>query len=357
MIIKLEPNEQFYATIIDTFRTGGVVGLPTDTIYGLAVDGTNKDAVEKLSRLKQRAGKPYTFFISKNNLAKYALIVKQKIIGYFVPGPLTIILKKNPETTLYCTEENIGIRIPQTDYILKLLTMYQLPLAVTSANISGEGTLISAPDIADKFTDIDLVIDGGTVKGEPSTILDLTTTPPTVRRKGKIAILEIEKIYGRRLLLTPSLKFNLLFVCTGNSCRSPLAEGIFRTMVDQRHVEVRSAGTNTVNGLAASDFAQKVVAEFGGTITDHVTKEITLDLIRWADLILVMGYKQYQTVLEFMPDAAAKTFLLKEYKRRSKYNEVSDPVGKDLAAYRDCALGMYPSLKFVARDIEKRFRP
>lgn len=333
----------------------GIIALPTDTVYGLAIDGTNRKAIERLNIIKKRTAKPYTFFISKNCIKDYALVVKKKIIENFMPGPITVLLREKPTTRICLKDEKIGIRIPQIDFITKLLHLYNKPLAVTSANISGEEPLNSADEIAERFPEIALIIDGGILSGLASTVVDLTTTPPALKRKGKIPILEIEKVYGKKLLFDPSLKFNLLFVCTGNSCRSPMAVGIFKTLLDNKYVEISSAGISAIDGLPASSYAVAVVKEFGGSVVDHRTRALSKDLIDWADLVLVMEYRHYEAVLEFSPEAVIKTFLLREYKRKFKYNEVTDPVGKDISAYRDAALEMYPSLKFVAKDIVRRF--
>jgi protein-tyrosine phosphatase len=111
-----------------------------------------------------------------------------------------------------------------------------------------------------------------------------------------------------------------------------------------------------MGGLPAAHYAKQVVKEYGGSIYHHQTTSLDKEIVDWADLILVMEYKHYETVLEISPDAVVKTFLLREYKRKTKYNEVPDPVGRDLPAYRLAALKMYPTLKRVAKDIEGRFR-
>lgn len=355
MVIKITENAEIYKKMVDVLQRGEIVGLPTDTIYGLAVDGTNSSALKKLEQLKKREGKPFTFFVARSLLPDYTIITKRKIIDYFVPGPLTVILKKNPDAHLFVNESHIGIRIPDLDFIINFLDYYKKPIAVTSANLSGQPVFETAQEIDDEFPDVELIIDAGCLGGKPSTVLDLIPAIPVVRRKGKVSILEIEKVYGRRVKIDPSLKFNLLFVCSGNSCRSPMAAGIIRTMLNDKFVEIKSAGTAAMDGLPASENAQTVVKEFGGDLSNHKTKYLTKELMDEADLILVMEFKHYESVLELAPEAAIKTFLLKEYKRRTKYNEVSDPVGKNLEAYRNTALEMYPSLKFVAQDIKRRF--
>jgi|UniRef100_A0A7C6AFT9 tRNA threonylcarbamoyl adenosine modification protein (Sua5/YciO/YrdC/YwlC family) len=354
MIVKISDDKEIYKKAAEILNNNGIIAIPTDTIYGFAVDGTRYEPIKRLKDLKKREEKPFTYFIPRRLLQDYVVITKKKIIDCFVPGPITVILKKNPDGKLGSDEEKIGVRIPDYDFVINFLDYYNKPIAVTSANISGAPALLNPFEIAEKFSEIELIIDAGTLSGKPSTVIDLTTPIPVVKRKGAIPILEIEKIYGRRIKLDPSLKFNLLFVCSGNSCRSPMAQGIIKTMLDTRYVEVKSAGTAAMDGLPASENARAIVKEFGGDISDHRTRYLTEELIDEADLILVMEFKHYETVLEISPGSAIKTFLLKEYKRRTKYNEVSDPVGRDLSTYRDTALEMFPSLRFVAEDIKRR---
>ena len=355
MIIKIDEAHQSINRIALTLKKSGVIAIPTDTVYGLAVDGTNEGAVSRLVGFKHRKDKPFTFFMSKSVVEKYVVISKRRIVDFFMPGPLTAIMRKRAGIALPLVKDKAGIRIPQHDFVIQLLNTYPNPLAVTSANISGEPTLTSPYDIIEHFTEVSLVIDGGLLYSTPSTVVDLVETPPLVMRKGLIPILQIEKVYGRKLMLTGSLKFNVLFVCSGNTCRSPMAEGIFKTLIDQKYCEVQSAGTIAMGGLTAASYAKHVVKEYGVSIDNHQTKSLNRELVDWADLILVMEYKNYEAVLEINPDAVVKTFLLREYKRKTGYNEVPDPVGRDLAAYRLAAKKMLPALKQVARDIAGRF--
>jgi len=355
MILKVDETDQFYDRVIQTLRKGDIVALPTDTVYGFAADGSQLDTVKRLGNIKRRGDKPFTLFISRNRIEEYVTIVKRKIIEYFVPGPLTIILRKRKEVSLPLIEDKIGIRIPQVDFVIKLLNLYNKPLAVTSANLSGKDTLNSAYEIAEGFPDVKLVIDGGHIFSKPSTVLDLTETPPLVIRKGSIPILEIEKVYGRSVHLSRLLKFNILFVCTGNTCRSPMAEGIFGTLVDKKYCDVKSAGVLQMNGVPPAQNAQEIVKEYGGSITHKLSQTVTRELIDWADLILVMEYRHYIYILEISQKATMKTFLLKEYKKKVKYNEISDPVGKDIVAYREAAQDMLSSLRLIARDVKRRF--
>jgi len=356
MLVNIEDTEEFYSRLIDNLKKGWIIALPTDTVYGFAVDGTNTRALEKLAKIKEREEKPFAFFISRNRIEDYVYIAKRKIIEYFVPGPITVILRRKMEKSLPVKNDMIGIRIPQVDFIIKLLSKYDNPLAVTSANRSGELTLHSALDIAEQFPEVDIVIDGGKLVSEPSTVIDLAITPPVIKRKGAVPILEIEKVYGHNVMLEHPLKFNVLFVCSGNTCRSPMAQGLLKTMVDEDYCVVKSAGTLPMNGLPPSENSVQVVEEYDGSIRGHLSQTLNKELISWADLILVMGYKHFQYIIDNQPDAVVKTSLLKEYKRKVKYNEISDPVGQDIDAYRKTAESMLPSIKLIARDIKRRFK-
>ena len=129
---------------------------------------------------------------------------------------------------------------------------------------------------------------------------------------------------------------NILFVCTGNTCRSPLAEGITRALVAHRDVNgvvVRSAGTNAHNGSPASDGSLLVGLEEGIDLNGHRAQELTPELVHWSDLILVMG-TQHRERAEML-GGEGKTHLLTAYASRGEHaRPVQDPFGGDLSAYR-----------------------
>src|SRR5690606_34539960 len=95
--------------------------------------------------------------------------------------------------------------------------------------------------------------------------------------------------------------YNLLFVCSGNTCRSPMAEAIARDLLRRRgwaHVDARSAGTSTVPGVAATEDAVAVAREYGLDLEQHASQPLTPELIEWADLILTMGTSHASVVAE-----------------------------------------------------------
>ena len=128
----------------------------------------------------------------------------------------------------------------------------------------------------------------------------------------------------------------ILFVCSGNTCRSPLAEAITRRLLDtagRSDVEVSSAGTSAWDGSPASDGALLVGMERGLDLSQHRSRLLTAEIVNEADLILVMSPSHLSRVKELDPDA--KAHLLAGFASGREGRSVQDPFGGDLAAYRD----------------------
>lgn len=175
--------------IIDILNNAGIVAVPTDTVYGLAVDPRNKMALQKLYKLKQRdAGKPLVWMVAEQS--QLAEVVReitpevQKIIDKYWPGALTIIFKQK------YSEDTIGIRIPKQQQLLALLQEWGKPLAVTSANLSGEKEMCSKQEVEKKFGgSVDFYIDTAEpLSGLASTIIDVSKGEIKVLRQGEIKI-------------------------------------------------------------------------------------------------------------------------------------------------------------------------
>lgn len=136
---------------------------------------------------------------------------------------------------------------------------------------------------------------------------------------------------------------SILFVCTGNSCRSVMAEGLARKRLyelGKSDIEVSSAGVMATKGLPPTDETIKVMKEADVDVAEFKSKNISADMIKKADLILIMEPMQKDMILKLAPHAAQKAFLLKEYKNSSKILpkgfSVHDPIGKPAADYRTC---------------------
>lgn len=161
-------------------RCGGLVGFPTETVYGIAADPTNKNAIARLNKIKKRPKrKPYTIHIAyKKDVYRYVnklSALAKRLIKKYWPGPLTLILKDK-------YGKKIGLRMPDNKVALALIRAVGRPIIAPSANMSGKPSPTRAEDVC---KGLDLVIDAGPTKyRKDSTILDLAVMPPKIIRKG-----------------------------------------------------------------------------------------------------------------------------------------------------------------------------
>ena len=178
-------------------QRGGVVVCATDTGYLLGVNGLNPGAIQKIYQIKGRAfDKPLHLVAADLRMVKILAEVDERaeqIMQYFWPGPLTLILKKKPlvPDSLVSGLANVGLRIPDNAFLLRLVQMAGVPITATSANRSGYNTPYTIEQVLTELGEavrhVDLFIDQGETRhGSPSTIFDLTRTPPQILRNGPI---------------------------------------------------------------------------------------------------------------------------------------------------------------------------
>jgi L-threonylcarbamoyladenylate synthase len=187
-----------------TIRTGGVILYPTDTLYGLGVDALSDEAVAKIYAIKEREeGKPIHCVVSDLEMAaRYCEPndTARLLANQFLPGPLTLILKKKGEikTGIARGIDTIGIRIPDNQFCLALSHQFDGAITTTSANKSGAEALRRVPDILVQLgasvRNIDLVVDAGELPERlSSTIMDVSSNVPRILREGAIPAEEIKR--------------------------------------------------------------------------------------------------------------------------------------------------------------------
>ncbi len=190
---------------LELLQRGEVVAIPTDTVYGIAADGFNAEAVEKLFVAKERPSHKAIMLLlgeyaDLEKVASSASPTAQKLARDFWAGGLTLVVHARNElpANLRADTNTIGARLPDSELVRNLVRALGRPIAATSANRSGGANPRTAQDVLhDLDGRIALILDGGATAGNvASTVLDCTIDPPRVLRAGAITITEIEEVLG-----------------------------------------------------------------------------------------------------------------------------------------------------------------
>lgn len=141
----------------------------------------------------------------------------------------------------------------------------------------------------------------------------------------------------------------LIFVCTGNTCRSPMAEGLFRALDGENRtgLHASSAGLFVHEGLPASEYAVQAAGELGADLSGHRTRQLTPELVRQAQYLVCMTAAHYDRLVQAMPWAQDKVFTLAP-------DDVADPFGGTLETYRACAAQLADDVRTLIGNLEKR---
>ena len=363
-VIKLDPYRADIAKIKEAAALvdgGGLVAFPTESVYGIACRAQN-DSLIKLNNLKGRdSDKYYTLHISqKSEAKKYVPTVglkAEKLIRNAWPGPLTIVfelddhdmdkqqlsLTRGVFESLY-QHNSIGIRCPDNPIASILLRLTHNPIVAPSANVTGEPPATDAEEVLSHFSgQIDLLLDAGPCKyKKSSTVVKIDKKDLEILREG---------VYSREELEAMStVKF--LFVCTGNTCRSPMAQGIFRKYLaeklecevdylDKMGYKVSSAGIMDMASSPASVEAIVACAAKGIDIKAHRSRALSQELIEDNDFIFAMSRMHRERVTVLSQEAASKCFLIAEDK------DIPDPIGQGQQVFDSCA-------ELIEKAVKKR---
>lgn len=198
-----EQAEAFFAEARTVLRSRGVLALPTETFYALAVDPFDEAVLARLFALKARpTAKPVLVLIAGPamlfQVARELPAAAIPLMAAFWPGPLTLILPARLDLPPLLTggTGTIGLRQPRQDLVCRLMAALGLPLTGTSANRSGQEALTTAGAVAREFGDgVDLILEAGPCPGGlPSTIVDVTVSPPRLVRAGAIPAARLEEV-------------------------------------------------------------------------------------------------------------------------------------------------------------------
>ncbi|MBI5850461.1 MAG: Sua5/YciO/YrdC/YwlC family protein [Planctomycetes bacterium] len=325
------------AQAVRAIRDGQIVVLPTETVYGIAADPGSEASIARVREWKGRqAEQRFTHHLADpSDVDRFVAAVPPRVRALtdrYWPGPLTVVLPGKDGGT-------VGVRVPAHDFSRAVARALGGSVFLTSVNQSGEAAIAGPDEIAATLADrVDLLFDAGPPPlRQASTIVRWRPVPQgedfgelEVLREGVLSASELETLAAR----------TWLFVCTGNTCRSPMAEVIARRECARRLAttddRVRahglvfaSAGITALTGMAASDGGRAAVRELGLSLDDHQSTALTRELLAAADRILCLGASHLVAVRALAPAIADRAELLDP-----RGGGIPDPFGEDLDTYR-----------------------
>ncbi len=320
----------------EALRAGGIVAFPTETVYGLCVNALDKEAVRRLYAAKGREASKASALLLPDRAAAEALVgalprLAARIAERFWPGPVTLVVPSRRGNAM-------GLRCPAHFFAQQLAREMPFPLLQTSANPSGQPAALNGAAVVRYLEGkIDLLLDGGTAEGgRSSTVVLCDHRRISIAREGAVpaaAILDA--------VIEP-----VIVACTGNICRSPVAEAMLRAMLARRlgctpeglglfGLQIGSFGTMGLEGNPASEYAVIAAEEAGYDVRPHRARAFSIELAKSARVLYCLD----QSHIDFLrPYFHTRPDDLKLLDPGGK--EILDPYGKKLSYYRNAVGAM-----------------
>jgi len=327
--------------VLALLEQGEIVALPTETVYGLAVRADSRDALEKLARAKGRATElgPTWHIGGVAALEEFPRVspMTRRLVSRYWPGPLTLVLPGVPRGLELAAREGwTAVRAPAHPFTASLLSMAPFPIVLTGAQRPAEPPASEADVVLARFDGkVALVVDGGPARlRESSCVLRLGRGRFDLLRDGLFTLEQLRAAAGLRIA----------FVCTGNTCRSPMGAGIARKLLAERlettpgrlgdmGFEVTSMGVFAAVGDSASRPAIAVMAEDGIDLSDHRSRPAVPDEIARQDRVYCMTRSHREALLALLPPGKAAHVELLD----PRGLDIPDPFGAGRVEYRAAA--------------------
>lgn len=314
----------------------------TGYMFGIGCRLSSQTAINRISNLKQREEKSgYIVLISDlqwlyDNYLEVPSALHTILLQYW-PGNLTVVFPvKNARFSHLAVNGKVAFRVPSDNMLRQIIDYLDEPIISTSINISGVPPAKDLKDIRKRFVswfDIGFV-PNQTDLSEPSTIIEYVDTD----EQGKPALphlkcLRESKIpfYNIRQSFTEP---TVLFVCTGNICRSPIAEYLFNHYSSKLKLPFKAQSAGLISGGAMISLnSLQLLAEQGISSQEHYSRQINPEILSQNWLVLTMEERQRDVIRNNYPEYAQRVYTLKEYVGED--GDIADPIGEELDYYRN----------------------
>lgn len=360
-----DPRDSIHRTV-ESLAKGQVVAIPTDTVYGLAASALQPQAVERLLEISQRSpSAPLVLAVrSAEEVLDYICRwtpLGRRLARRCLPGPLTLTLPVDgadslvarlPEAVqrwILSEDRFVGFRVVDHPVVAQLQQYLRGPLVLTSAGLPGQDPPTTGSDVIHSLGDrLSLVLnDGATRYGGASTVVRVIDNQYEILRHGAIDATAMNDFAKPLIVL----------VCTGNTCRSPMAQGLLQQRLAAlgppwASVSVLSAGVAAADGAPPSPHAVQVLGEQGIDIACHASRPLSDAIMNRADLVLTMTRGHRAAILAAWPEMADRIHTV-----RPDGGDVADPVGGSIELYEQCARQIAESLDRWVERLADDFLP
>ncbi len=338
-----KPSRDVRREVQACLERGELVGLPTETVYGIAARADDPEAVARLRSAKGRdSAAGLTWHATARNVVDRFDAprgVVERLVERYWPGPLTLVMPGVPEGLELVSQDGwTGVRLPAHRAALGLLEGLDFPVVASSANRSGEPPETTADGVAARFEDtVAVVVDGGPCQlTQASAVLRVGNGRFELLREGLLAVEELRRTAGLRIA----------FVCTGNTCRSPMAEGLARDAIAERlevardasgiatfGFEVASVGVAASPGSPPAAHAVSVLEARGIDIRAQRSSPALPEAMRAFDHVYCLTSSHRAALLSLLPPSGARRVELLD----PDGVDIADPIGGPESVYAACA--------------------